>query len=401
VHGSWTNLALMLGMEKDARCASSSLSSSAATSSPREMEHHDSAPWQEVVVDKDVNLFELMLSSVSNRGDGGFFIDKACIVSRDPDDWNNEDMETVGTYRLQVKGKNRLGIQTVPVHDIAIHLEHAEQQGKDLPIAIAVSNEPIISVAAGMSVLYGQSKYKMRPCSRASRIRWFEPETVWMYRGGRNMCWRAASLLANASPKVRLESFPVSTPAATAFRWSRSTASRTAKTRSMRLSISACPGLRWTICVRSTPARHFMYNSRRIFRRSSQSARSSLWVSSSSSQPTQVWRFRQGGGLRVMTTPHGLGYAKIVIVVDETIDPFDMKQVMWAVSTKVNPAGDVTILPNLCIDLLDPASEPPGISHRMIIDATTPVPPDRRGSFGQSWTVPQQTDEWRKKSARC
>ena len=98
-----------------------------------------------------------------------------------------------------------------------------------------------------------------------------------------------------------------------------------------------------------------------------------------------------------MTTPHGLGYAKIVILVDETVDPFDMKQVMWAVSTKVNPAGDVTILPNLGIDLLDPASEPPGISHRMIIDATTPVPPDRRGSFGQELDSPQQTDEWRKK----
>jgi len=107
--------------------------------------------------------------------------------------------------------------------------------------------------------------------------------------------------------------------------------------------------------------------------------------------------FAKAVGLRVMTTPHGLGYAKIVIVVDETVDPFDMKQVMWAVSTKVNPAGDVTILPNLCIDLLDPASEPAGISHRMIIDATTPVWPDRRGNFGQALDSPQQTDEWRKK----
>jgi 3-polyprenyl-4-hydroxybenzoate decarboxylase len=82
----------------------------------------------------------------------GFFIDKACIVSRDPDDWNNEDLETVGIYRLQVKGKNRLGIQPVPVHDIAIHLDHAEQLGQDLSIAIAVGNEPIIPVAASMSV---------------------------------------------------------------------------------------------------------------------------------------------------------------------------------------------------------------------------------------------------------
>jgi vanillate/4-hydroxybenzoate decarboxylase subunit C len=41
--------------------------------------------------------------------------------------------------------------------------------------------------------------------------------------------------------------------------------------------------------------------------------------------------------MRAMTTPHGLGYAKIVVVVDETIDPFDLNQVMYALSTKVNP----------------------------------------------------------------
>jgi 3-polyprenyl-4-hydroxybenzoate decarboxylase len=74
-----------------------------------------------------------------------------------------------------------------------------------------------------------------------------------------------------------------------------------------------------------------------------------------------------------------------------------MKQVMWAVSTKVNPAGDVIILPNLSIDVLDPASEPDGISHKMIIDATTPAPPDTRGSFGEQLGNPPQTDVWRTK----
>ncbi len=66
---------------------------------PGEMEHHDSAPWQEVVVDKDVNPFELMPLFRLNRGDGGFFLDKACIISRDPDDWDDEDVQNVGMYR--------------------------------------------------------------------------------------------------------------------------------------------------------------------------------------------------------------------------------------------------------------------------------------------------------------
>src|SRR5258708_38209444 len=57
----------------------------------------------------------------------------------------------------------------------------------------------------------------------------------------------------------------------------------------------------------------------------------------------RIGGFARTVGMRCMTTPHGLGYAKIVIVVDETVDPFDLKQVMWALSTKVKsrrrPAG--------------------------------------------------------------
>src|SRR5262249_51913594 len=96
-----------------------------------------------------------------NRGDGGFFIDKACVISRDLDDWNNDDVENVGIYRLQVKGPNRLGIQTVPQHDIAIHLAHAEERGEDLPVAVAISNEPVITLAGAMPILYDQLEYKM------------------------------------------------------------------------------------------------------------------------------------------------------------------------------------------------------------------------------------------------
>ena len=57
--------------------------------------------------------------------------------------------------------------------------------------------------------------------------------------------------------------------------------------------------------------------------------------------------FAKAVGMRVLTTTHGLGYAKIVIVVDEDVDPFNLTQVMWALSTKVNPAGDLVPIPNL------------------------------------------------------
>ncbi len=42
-------------------------------------------------------------------------------------------------------------------------------------------------------------------------------------------------------------------------------------------------------------------------------------------------------GLRAMTSRHGLGYCKVVIVVDDFVDLFDLRRVMWAISTKVDP----------------------------------------------------------------
>jgi hypothetical protein len=47
----------------------------------------------------------------------------------------------------------------------------------------------------------------------------------------------------------------------------------------------------------------------------------------------------------------------------------------------------------------DAAGQPAGIVHKMIIDATTPIAPDRRGHYGQELDRPERTDEWRRKLA--
>ena len=115
------------------------------------------------------------------------------------------------------------------------------------------------------------------------------------------------------------------------------------------------------------------------------------------STKTRYGGFAKAIGLRVLTTTHGLGYAKVVIVVDADVDPFNLNEVMWAVSVKVNPAADLIVVPNLAENLLDPACSPTGIVHKMIIDATTPIAPDIRGNYGQELDRPTGTAAWRDK----
>ncbi len=84
-------------------------------------------------------------------------------------------------------------------------------------------------------------------------------------------------------------------------------------------------------------------------------------------------------------------------MVDETIDPFDLRQVMSAISTKFHPALDLIVVPDASVAPLDPGSSPPGIPHQMIIDATTPMAPDVRGHYSQPLDQPVDTDVWRQK----
>jgi 4-hydroxy-3-polyprenylbenzoate decarboxylase len=76
-------------------------------------------------------------------------------------------------------------------------------------------------------------------------------------------------------------------------------------------------------------------------------------------------------------------YTKFVIVVDKAIDVRDPRQVVWAISSKVDPVRDVFILPNTPFDTLDFASEKIGLGGRMGIDATTKMPPETDHEWGE------------------
>ncbi|WKT80378.1 UbiD family decarboxylase [Thermosynechococcus sp. PP45] len=79
-------------------------------------------------------------------------------------------------------------------------------------------------------------------------------------------------------------------------------------------------------------------------------------------------------------------YTKFVIVVDKEINIRDPRQVVWAISSKVDPSRDVFILGDTPFDSLDFASEKIGLGGRMGIDATTKIPPETDHPWGDPLT---------------
>lgn len=77
-------------------------------------------------------------------------------------------------------------------------------------------------------------------------------------------------------------------------------------------------------------------------------------------------------------------YTKFVVVVDESINVRDPRQVLWAISAKVDPQRDLLVIGDSPFDSLDFASERIGLGGRMAIDATTKIGPERRHDWGKA-----------------
>jgi len=81
-------------------------------------------------------------------------------------------------------------------------------------------------------------------------------------------------------------------------------------------------------------------------------------------------------------------YTKFIVVVDDDVDVRDWKEVVWAITTRVDPARDTLIAERTPIDYLDFASPVAGLGSKMGIDATHKWP----GETTRQWGRPIEMD---------
>jgi 4-hydroxy-3-polyprenylbenzoate decarboxylase len=92
-----------------------------------------------------------------------------------------------------------------------------------------------------------------------------------------------------------------------------------------------------------------------------------------------------GHAKKVMFALWGMGqmmFAKTIIVLDDDVNVQDLREVLWATTTRYDPAMDVTIIDKAPTDTLDHASPLPNLGSKMGIDAT------RKGKdegFNRDW----------------
>jgi len=92
-------------------------------------------------------------------------------------------------------------------------------------------------------------------------------------------------------------------------------------------------------------------------------------------------------------------YTKFIIVVDDDINCRDWKDVMWAMSTRMDPVRDTTLVENTPIDYLDFASPVSGLGGKIGLDATNKFPGESDREWGRKIAMDQDiidrvTEKW-------
>jgi 4-hydroxy-3-polyprenylbenzoate decarboxylase len=76
-------------------------------------------------------------------------------------------------------------------------------------------------------------------------------------------------------------------------------------------------------------------------------------------------------------------YTKFIIVVDDDVDIRDWKEVVWAMTTRIDATRDTVLVDNTPIDYLDFASPEAGIGSKMGLDATNKWPGETKREWGR------------------
>jgi 4-hydroxy-3-polyprenylbenzoate decarboxylase len=346
------------------------------------------APCQEVVREgKDVDLSRLPVQ-LCWPGDAGPLITWGLTVTRGP----HKKRQNLGIYRQQVLGPNRLIMRWLAHRGGALDFqEHRKTSAAPFPVAVALGADPATLLAAVTPVPDTLSEYQFAGLLRGART-----ELAGCLGSG---------LQVPASAEIVLEGV-IGAETAEEGPHGDHTGYYNESERFPVLTVER-------ITSRRSPIYHSTYTGKPPDEPAILGvALNELFVPLLAKQfpeivdfylPPEACSYRlaavsmkkryPGHAKRVMfgvwSFLRQFLYTKFVIVVDDDVDVRNWKEVIWALSTRVDPARDCLTVENTPIDYLDFASPVAGLGSKMGIDATAKWP----GETARRWGRPIAMDE--------
>ncbi|MBI4627191.1 MAG: UbiD family decarboxylase [Candidatus Rokubacteria bacterium] len=348
----------------------------------------DTGPVKEVITrGADVNLLELPAHQAGVL-DSGPFIASGLIISKDPD----TGRRNLAFHRLQVKGRNRTGILLLPRHTYANYRKY-EAKGEAMPVAIVIGHHPLYYMAAAVTGPYGFDELEVAGSFLGEPVPLVKCETV-----DHEVPADAEIVLeGHIPPHVREEEGPFSEfqDYYVAGMGKNPIVELTAMTRRRDAIFKALQnGSEVEGCVF-----HKIPMSATIYRRLKNvggfvDLKNVMVLPGIFSVVVQLTQRLRGEAKQVLLGALAAEYLhpKVAIAVDEDVNVFNPAEILWAISTRVDPAADITVIPGLRGHPMDPTAEEIGVAgqsgwqrlgSKVLIDATRPPlnDPDRRSQF--------------------
>ncbi len=383
VHGSFTNIALLLGYPRGTSIKELFYELIQRWGSDKPLLEHvepEAAPVNENRIESDFNLYDLLPLYRVNAYDGGFYIAKANIVSRDPEDPDNFEKQNVGIYRIQVHGPDRFSLLAVSSHDMARQIRSAEANDLKLKIAVMIGNHPAMAMFAATPVGYEESEYAYASQMMGSPMQLTKSGNGLDIQAGAEVVIEAELINNERALEGPFGEFPGSYSGVRQVPMFKITG---ISHRNDPIFENIYIGRGWTehdtLIGLNTSAPVYSELKKDFPEVQAVNALYQHGLTGIISVKNRHAGFAKSVALRALGTPHGLLYLKNLILVDEYVDPFDLNEVMWALSTRTR-ANDIHVIPNMPMVIVDPAAEIPGKGHRLIIDATSFMEPDPVGA---------------------
>lgn len=375
---------------------------------PRELR---SAPCQEIVCEgSEVDLARLPIQHCW-PGDIAPLITWGLVITRGP----NKKRQNLGIYRQQVIGQNKLIMRWLAHRGGALDFrEHCLQNpGKPYPIAVALGADPATILGAVTPVPDSLSEYQFAGLLRGSRTELVKA--------------MGSELRVPASAEIVLEGhiYPEDASQIAPLPEGAPTRPRTGYEHALEGPFGDHTGYYneqdWfpvftvdRITMRRDPIYHSTYTGKPPDEPAILGvALNEVFVPLLQKQFTEITDFYlppegcsyrmavvqmkksyPGHAKRVMfgvwSFLRQFMYTKFIVVVDEDVYIRDWKEVIWAITTRVDPIRDTTMVDNTPIDYLDFASPVSGLGSKMGIDATNKWPGETSREWGRTITMDAQ-----------
>lgn len=346
------------------------------------------APCQEVVLKgDDIDLSQFPVQSCW-PGEPAPLITWPLVVTKDPD----TEMHNVGIYRMQVLGKDRTIMRWLHHRGGAQHHARWTDKGKSTPCAVAIGADPGTILAAVTPVPDTLSEYSFGGLLRGGKVELVECKTV--------------PLKVPASAEIILEGEVSMEETAMEGPYGDHTGYYNAAEPFPVFKINC-------ITHRRDPIYHTTFTGRppdepailalalnEVFVPLLKQAFPEivdfhLPMEACSYRMAVVSMRKQYAGhakrvmMGVWSFLRQFMYTKYVIVVDDDIDVRSWKDVMWALSTRVDPLRDTVMVDRTPIDYLDFASPLDSLGSKMGIDATNKI----GSEISREWGTPIKMSE--------